>query len=104
MVLLPFSPVINEYFVSQIYSKFPLPDIIMNTLKENTLICIFFIIGLQDLSPPALSLKQLLFETLATEPILLIISPGADPSEELCALAHATVGDQHYHEVHSDSE
>jgi len=58
---------------------------------------------LQDLSPSALNLKQLLPETLATEPILLVISPGADPSEELRALAHTTVGDQHYHEVCSYS-
>ncbi|XP_069679211.1 cytoplasmic dynein 2 heavy chain 1 isoform X2 [Periplaneta americana] len=56
-------------------------------------------LGLQDLSPPALSLKQLLYETLPTEPVLLVISPGADPSEELRALAHATVGDQHYFEI-----
>lgn len=60
----------------------------------------FSIVGLQDLSPPALSLKRLLSETLATEPILLVISPGADPSEELRALALSTVRDQHYYEVH----
>lgn len=66
----------------------------------------FFVVfvGLQDLSPPALSLKQLLSETVATEPILLVISPGADPSEELRALALSTVGDQHYHEVHMYSK
>jgi dynein heavy chain 2 len=63
------------------------------------LIYAFFIVGLQGLSPPALSLKQLLHETHATEPVLLVISPGADPSEELRALAHVTVGDQHYYEV-----
>ncbi|PNF38486.1 hypothetical protein B7P43_G03954, partial [Cryptotermes secundus] len=56
-------------------------------------------LGLRDLSPSALSLKQLLPETLATEPVLLVISPGADPSEELRALAHVTVGDQHYYEM-----
>jgi len=61
-------------------------------------------VGLQDLSPPALSLKQLLSETVATEPILLVISPGADPSEELRALAVSTVGDQHYCEVHMCSK
>ncbi|KAJ9599677.1 hypothetical protein L9F63_026473 [Diploptera punctata] len=56
-------------------------------------------LGLHDLSPPALSLKQLLPETLSMEPVLLVISPGADPSEELRALAQLTVGDQHYFEV-----
>jgi hypothetical protein len=73
---------------------------IVSTLKKNFGMCIFFV-GLRDLSPSALSLKQLLPETLATEPVLLVTSPGADPSEELRALAHLTVGDQHYYEVNS---
>ena len=66
----------------------------------------FFVdfVGLQDLSPPALSLKQLLTETVTTEPILLVISPGADPSEELRTFALSTVGDQHYYEVHMYSK
>ncbi|KAI5737300.1 hypothetical protein M8J76_012015 [Diaphorina citri] len=39
------------------------------------------------LSPPALRLNQILTETFATEPILLITTPGSDPSSELRTLA-----------------
>ncbi len=38
-------------------------------------------------------------ETVANEPILIIISPGADPSQELAELAESVVGKQCYHEV-----
>ena len=44
-------------------------------------------LNLRELSPPALSLKHLYSETMATEPILIIISSGSDPSEELRDLA-----------------
>ncbi|PSN45379.1 Cytoplasmic dynein 2 heavy chain 1 [Blattella germanica] len=71
------------------------PDRLHSALVQFSLLSL----GLQDLSPPALSLKQLLTETIATEPILLVISPGADPSEELRSLAQLTVGEQHYFEV-----
>ena len=40
-------------------------------------------LGLKQLSPPALSLKAVYRETRAEEPILMIISPGTDPSQEL---------------------
>ncbi|XP_046395709.1 cytoplasmic dynein 2 heavy chain 1 [Ischnura elegans] len=56
-------------------------------------------LGLSDLSPPPVSLRRLLREALPTEPILFVVSPGADPSEELRALAHDVVGEGHYHEV-----
>ncbi|XP_063237932.1 cytoplasmic dynein 2 heavy chain 1 [Bacillus rossius redtenbacheri] len=55
--------------------------------------------ALKDLSPSALNLRQLLSRTLASEPVLLLISPGADPSEELRCLARASVGGDRYHEV-----
>ncbi|XP_041438616.1 cytoplasmic dynein 2 heavy chain 1 isoform X2 [Xenopus laevis] len=54
---------------------------------------------LKELSPPPLNLKRLGKETLAIEPILIIISPGADPSQELQELACAEVGRDCYHEV-----
>jgi hypothetical protein len=38
-------------------------------------------------------------ETQASEPILFIISPGADPSQELEDLAKATIGTEKYHQV-----
>ncbi|KAM4699205.1 cytoplasmic dynein 2 heavy chain 1 [Discoglossus pictus] len=56
-------------------------------------------LGLKELSPPPLNLKRLSRETLAIEPILIIISPGADPSQELQELASAEIGRESYHEV-----
>ena len=44
-------------------------------------------LNLRELSPPALSLKHLFSETMASEPILIIISSGSDASEELRDLA-----------------
>ena len=37
--------------------------------------------GMKELSPPALNLKRLVKETVPGEPILIVISPGADPSQ-----------------------
>lgn len=59
----------------------------------------FCILGLKELSPAPLNLKRLSKETLAIEPILIIISPGADPSQELQELASAQVGRECYREV-----
>ncbi|XP_065136472.1 cytoplasmic dynein 2 heavy chain 1 [Paramisgurnus dabryanus] len=56
-------------------------------------------LGMKELSPPPLNLKRLYEETLETEPILLIISAGADPSQELLELAGQIVGRENYHEV-----
>ncbi|ROT63097.1 putative cytoplasmic dynein 2 heavy chain 1-like isoform X1 [Penaeus vannamei] len=56
-------------------------------------------LGMKELSPPALNLRRLLSETVATEPILIIISAGADPSQELLDLVKSTVGSNAYHEV-----
>ncbi|XP_032878557.1 cytoplasmic dynein 2 heavy chain 1 isoform X2 [Amblyraja radiata] len=56
-------------------------------------------LGMTELSPPLLNLKRLLNETLATEPVLIIISPGADPSQELQELASETIGRENFHEV-----
>lgn len=47
------------------------------------------IAGVAVLSPPPLRLSQLLSETSATEPILIITSPGSDPSQELRNLAQS---------------
>ncbi|XP_042221258.1 cytoplasmic dynein 2 heavy chain 1-like isoform X2 [Homarus americanus] len=56
-------------------------------------------LGMKELSPPALNLRRLLPETTAGEPILIIISPGADPSQELLDLVKNTVGNDSYNEV-----
>lgn len=56
---------------------------------------------MKELSPPNLNLSRLFEqnETQATEPILFILSPGADPSQELLDLAKSTIGAEKYHQV-----
>ncbi|XP_058887125.1 cytoplasmic dynein 2 heavy chain 1-like [Acipenser ruthenus] len=56
-------------------------------------------LGMRELSPSPLNLKRLYKETLEIEPILIIISPGADPSLELLELASEVIGKEYYHEV-----
>ncbi|KAL3878520.1 hypothetical protein ACJMK2_030860 [Sinanodonta woodiana] len=57
-------------------------------------------LGMKELSPPSVNLKKLFKdETMASEPILIIISPGADPSQELQELAEGTIGTDKYHQV-----
>lgn len=58
--------------------------------------------GKKELSPPPLNLRRLYAETLEWEPVLIIISPGADPSQELSELAAETVGRDNYHEVEEE--
>ena len=56
--------------------------------------------GMKELSPPNVNFKRLLEqETKASEPILIIISPGTDPSQELEELAKGVVGLDRYHQV-----
>lgn len=58
------------------------------------------LLGIHDISPETLNLKKLYSkETIATEPILILISPGADPSAELRDLATEIVGKDRYSEV-----
>ncbi len=55
---------------------------------------------MKELSPPNVNMKRLYEkETTAAEPILIIISPGADPSQELEELAKTTIGLEKYHQV-----
>ena len=57
-------------------------------------------LGLKELSPPNLNLLHILQnETQASEPILFILSLGADPSQELQDLAKSTFGAEKYHQV-----
>lgn len=63
---------------------------------------LLFSAGMKELSPPPLNLRHLFTETLEWEPVLIIISPGADPSQELAELAAETVGRDNYHEVESN--
>ena len=66
--------------------------LLMQALKPERLVSAMesFVVktlNLRELSPPALSLKNLYSETMAAEPILIIISSGSDASEELRELA-----------------
>jgi dynein heavy chain 2 len=55
---------------------------------------------MKELSPPPLNLRRLFKnETVASEPILVVISPGADPSQELQELAEEAIGMDRYHQV-----
>ncbi|XP_026049501.1 cytoplasmic dynein 2 heavy chain 1 isoform X1 [Astatotilapia calliptera] len=56
-------------------------------------------LAMKELSPPPLNLRRLYTETMEWEPVLIIISPGADPSQELAELAAETVGRDNYHEI-----
>ncbi|XP_047247257.1 cytoplasmic dynein 2 heavy chain 1 isoform X2 [Girardinichthys multiradiatus] len=56
-------------------------------------------LGMKELSPPPLNLRRLYIETMEWEPVLIIISPGADPSQELAELAAETIGRDNYHEI-----
>ena len=58
------------------------------------------VLSLKELSPATLSFRRLYeVDTLATEPILVIISPGADPSQEIQELAESVVGTERFHQV-----
>ena len=58
------------------------------------------ILNLKDISPSMTNIKHIYeAETISTEPILIIISPGSDPSEELRELAEAVVGKDSFHEI-----
>jgi len=58
------------------------------------------LLGIKDISPETLNLRKLYSkETISTEPILIIISPGADPSAELRDLAMEITGKDRYSEV-----
>ena len=57
-------------------------------------------VDMKELSPPNVNLKRLYEqETQSTEPILIIISTGADPSQELDELAKTCIGLDKYHQV-----
>ena len=57
-------------------------------------------LGIKELSPSTLNLKRLYTaHSLPTEPILVVISPGMDPSQEIQELAESEVGLEHFHQV-----
>jgi dynein heavy chain 2 len=57
-------------------------------------------LGKRDIAPAPLSLQSLYEnDTFPTEPILFLVTPGADPSAELQELAEMEVGRAGYHEL-----
>ena len=55
---------------------------------------------MKELSAENVNLKRLYEEeTSCSEPVLIIVSPGTDPSQELEALAEDTIGSDRYHQV-----
>jgi dynein heavy chain 2 len=72
------------------------PDRLQIAMKE--FVC--RVLNVKDISPSTTNIKYIYeAETTASEPVLFIISPGSDPSEELRELADSVVGKQRYHEV-----
>jgi dynein heavy chain 2, cytosolic len=57
------------------------------------------LLRIETVSPPPLSLNSLYEESSTQTPILLISSPGADPSKELQEFAGKTVGGGNYDEL-----
>ncbi len=52
-----------------------------------------------DVAPDPMNLARLHDETTPKEPVMIIISPGADPSQELEECAKRVVGEDKYHQV-----
>jgi dynein heavy chain 2 len=72
------------------------PDRLESSMKQ--FVC--DLLGIHDISPETLNLKKLYSkETISTEPILILISPGADPSAELRDLAAGITGKDRFSEV-----
>ena len=72
------------------------PDRLESAMKQ--FVC--DLLGIKDISPETLNLRKLYTkETISTEPILIIISAGADPSAELRDLAIEITGKDRYAEV-----
>lgn len=57
------------------------------------------VLARKTLFPPPTNLRQVVKESVAQEPILILVSAGADPSSEMRELAQAAVGSQRYIEV-----
>jgi dynein heavy chain 2 len=71
------------------------PDRLMSVL--NLFCC--QTLGLESLAPSTHNLEHLINESVATEPVLFITTPGTDPSQELREYAREKVGTGKYHEV-----
>lgn len=58
------------------------------------------LLEVKSISPPSMSLQRVYeSESSASEPVLFITTPGADPSQELQDFAERIVGKARYHQV-----
>lgn len=57
------------------------------------------VLGVNSVSPPPFSFLSLSEDLSADEPVLFLVSPGADPCQELADFANQTVGADRYYEV-----
>ena len=72
------------------------PDRLQSTMEQFAIKSL----GLKELSPATLNLKRLYSkDSLSTEPILVIISPGTDPSHEIEELAKTEIGKENFYQV-----
>ena len=56
-------------------------------------------LGFKELFSESLKLKKLILESSCNIPILIMVSPGADPSQELHDLASKAIGIENYFEI-----
>ena len=56
-------------------------------------------LGVESIAPPALSLPRVCDEADATTPVLFIVTPGSDPSQELEEHAERAMGRGRYHQL-----
>nr|WAW84826.1 cytoplasmic dynein 2 heavy chain 1 [Halisarca dujardinii] len=72
------------------------PDRLQSALEQFALKAL----SLKELTPSSVNLAQCYkSDTVSSEPILIIVSPGTDPSTELEELAKTVVGRDHYYQV-----
>ena len=57
------------------------------------------VLDLKDISPSDTNLRTMLDQMKASEPLLIIVSEGVDPSRDLSELADEKVGKDRFHEV-----
>ncbi|CAG9464002.1 unnamed protein product [Pedinophyceae sp. YPF-701] len=57
------------------------------------------ILGIKSVDPPAVPMTHLVEKASATSPLLFLLTPGADPSQNLLEVASRTVGSNQYEEI-----
>jgi dynein heavy chain 2 len=78
--------------------------LVLQTLRPDRLLSgmqqlVMDALQLQSINPPPVSVHTLFEASEATDPILMITTPGADPTRELSEYAACTVGKQRYIEL-----